>query len=686
MLRNRLAATASIAFLACLNWLGAGQASPEEWGAPAVTVSHSDGKWAIAGKKNTVVLDESDLSVAVHAEGVTWRMVPSSDNDLLVNSGNDEFHLRLADARQISITPYRTGFRSGVKITLGGFESTGLRSPGSPLDMRLFLTMGLEAGTEELVFEAMALERETVVRELNWPTAIDGREVDYTVLSNDDGVLLPRDWPKLFHPIHRSKVDTSVIQSNLIETWSMSWWGFEKGNAAMMLIVETPDDAGYTFSHPAGGPTSMGPTWRAQLGRFGYLRSLRMAFLPKGNYVDLAKRYRRYVMDSGQYVPLKDKIARSPVVKNLIGSPFIGLNVLANPKPGTGNYDPKDPKGNYHLITFEENARHLRQLKASGQEHLNVSLSGWTNKGYDWQHPDVLPPNQAGGGWEGMKFFFDTCRELRYTCWLHDQYRDYYVDAPSYSPDFAVHEGDAVRRSIAFPGTRFGKDWKDGYIPLMNFWDGGTQGYLNNRYMLGHLLKNYRLIFEHGIHPQGSFQDVFGYVAPDEDFNPEHPSTRTDSMKGRAAVFNWIRHNLGAVGTEVGSDWVMPFVDYTTNRLTRNPNSGNDETSQGAIDVPLYELVYHDAIITEKPPDDLRGFLHASAPSTWRESDENRVESRRRAELQQRLALVEMVNHEFLNERRSKERTTFADGTRVTVDWDAKTVDIKPELKTLPAK
>ena len=36
----------------------------------------------------------------------------------------------------------------------------------------------------------------------------------------------------------------------------------------MMVIVETPDDAAYTFSHPAGGPTSMGPSWRAQLGHF----------------------------------------------------------------------------------------------------------------------------------------------------------------------------------------------------------------------------------------------------------------------------------------------------------------------------------------------------------------------------------------------------------------------------------
>src|SRR5438270_6479136 len=101
----------------------------------------------------------------------------------------------------------------------------------------------------------------------------------------------------------------------------MSWWGFEKGHSAIIVIVETPDDAAYTFSHPAGGPTQMGPSWRAQLGRFAYPRSLRMRFVSGGGYVALAKQYRKYVMDSGLFVPLRDKIAARPLVKSLIGTP-----------------------------------------------------------------------------------------------------------------------------------------------------------------------------------------------------------------------------------------------------------------------------------------------------------------------------------------------------------------------------
>ena len=280
----------------------AGQRSPNDTGAPEVTVSHAAGKWTLTGKKNTVELNESDLAVTIKAGSVTWKMVPSSKDDMLVSAGGDQFRIRLMDAKDIRISPYETGFKTGIRVVLEDFPNSGQRSPGTHLDLRVVLTMCLEAPAEDLVWEVMVNEHQAAVKELNWPKAIDGREVDYTVISSDNGTLLPRDWPKPYHPIRRAPGDHSIIQSHLIESWSMSWWGFLKGDSAMIVTMETPDDAAYIFNHPAGGPTSIGPSWRAQLGRFGYLRSARMGFLPKGNYVDLAKRYRRYAIDSGLFV------------------------------------------------------------------------------------------------------------------------------------------------------------------------------------------------------------------------------------------------------------------------------------------------------------------------------------------------------------------------------------------------
>jgi hypothetical protein len=549
----------------------------------------------------------------------------------------------------------------------------------------LTLCICLEGKDEELVFDTSAREGAAKVRQLDWPTALDARAVDYTVLSNGRGNLLPRNWPKEYFPIRTitpagkiAPTDSSDVQSNVIESWSMSWWGFQKGKTAMMVIVETPNDAAYQFLHPAGGPTVIGPRWRATLGKFGYPRTSRMCFFDNGNYVDLAKRYRRYVMDTGLFVSLNEKIARTPGVRDLIGAPQTRVSILRNLKQDSDRYDTKDPSKNYSLTTFDERARQLRELKAKGVDHLLVMVSGWPHMGYDHQHPDPFPPPVEAGGWEGMKRLMDTCRELGYQFVLHDQYRDYYVDAPSYDPQFAIHEEDTSSPPKAFAGTRFGET-KQGYIPFMRHWDGGTQSFLNARFMLGHLLKNYELLFAHGIRPEGIYIDVVGYVPPDEDFNPEHPTTRADAMAGQAALLNWSRRNLGVVATEAGSDWVVPFVD------TANQSGGNGKT----IPVPLYNLVYHDAIIISYGFRDhkslLQGLLGGGVPEM--PVALNSLDEKSRSLMQQMLALnkrvglLEMTSHEFLDGNYRKERTTFSDGTTVTVDWDAGIATVKPELK-----
>jgi Protein of unknown function (DUF3111). len=276
-----------------------------------------------------------------------------------------------------------------------------------------------------------------------------------------------------------------------------------------------------------------------------------------------------------------------------------------------------------------------------------------------------------------MKRLADALREIGYIFTLHDQYRDYYVDAPSYDPQFAIHEEDASSAPQAFPGTRFG-DSKEGNIPFMRHWDGGTQTFLNSRFMLGHLIKNYRLLFERGIKPQGSYLDVFGYVPPDEDFNPEHPVTRADAINARALCYNWTRNNLGIVGTEAACDWTVPYADISS---PLGPAK--------CVTAPLFNLVYHDAIITPYRTGDMQnilyGLLNGGLPQVGdlkADLEKNLTLIRQMASLHERLALIEMIKHEFLDKNYRKERTTFADGTTVTVDWDANTFEINPELKS----
>ena len=163
----------------------------EQWGAPAVKVSQAEGRWILAGKKQTVILNASGLALEVRAGSALWKMVPSRANDLRVRSAGQELSLRLADARKIEITPYDTGFKTGVRIELADWPARGNLAA-----LKLHLAVCLEGAEEELVFDAAAEEPNATVRQLDWPAALDARDVDCTLLSNGKGNLLPRDWPK----------------------------------------------------------------------------------------------------------------------------------------------------------------------------------------------------------------------------------------------------------------------------------------------------------------------------------------------------------------------------------------------------------------------------------------------------------------------------------------------------------
>ena len=105
-----------------------------------------------------------------------------------------------------------------------------------------------------------------------------------------------------------------------------------------------------------------------------------------------------------------------------------------------------------------------------------------------------------------------------------------------------------------------------------------------------------------------------------------------------------------------------------------------------AILVPLYNLVYHDAVIVSYGARDqqslLRGILNGGVPELpITPTDEKTLAlMRQMMTLHKRVGLLEMIRHEFLDANYRKERTTFPDGTTVTVDWNTNGFEINPAL------
>ncbi len=135
---SKLLSVIAIAFVICAVQ-HAQQLPREQWGAMPVTVSHEAGKWIIAGQKNRLTINETDLALNVQAGPAQWVMVPSKAGDMLVKSRGEEVSLRLAGAKTISVVPYDTGFKTGVKIHLAGWKQKS-----NNIELELLLTVCLQ--------------------------------------------------------------------------------------------------------------------------------------------------------------------------------------------------------------------------------------------------------------------------------------------------------------------------------------------------------------------------------------------------------------------------------------------------------------------------------------------------------------------------------------------------------------
>jgi len=442
----------------------------------------------------------------------------------------------------------------------------------------------------------------------------------------------------------------------------MPWWAQKRGRPGYMAIIETDADAGCRLVHPAGGPSRIAPRWDESLGGFGGQRRLRYRFFERCDYVSACKSYRDHVIRQARFVRLTEKALITPRVKRLAGTPVIHAGIAHTIHPLSRYYNAQEPDKNHVCVPFATRERQLRALHAVGVPRAYVHLDGWGVEGYDSHHPDYLPINEEAGGREGLRALAEACHEIGCLFALHDQYRDYYHNAATFDERYAIHDAD-------------------GGVPEEHIWYGGPQSILCARLAPGYVLSNHRELRRQGIRVDGSYLDVFSVVPPDQCHHPEHRLTRAECLQARAECFAVIRQLEGVVSSEEPVDYAVPHLHLVHHAPYPREQwmFGGPERVPG---VPLLNLVYHDAILTPwacaPGEEEALAALNGGMPYLEIVPGEHELERvARLCALHQRVAMQEMVSHEFLDERGTRQRSVFADGTVVTVNiatghWDTR--------------
>ncbi len=584
--------------------------------------------------------------VSIERDGCSWN----SDRDFTATATLlDEEPVALFD-KPCTPEHFKTGLGEGFRYTLNDLK----RGNGTPLKLALRLLVWIEKTDGSIRFDVEALRDEEQLDVVRWPAPFAFEKGKSTaVIPSMQGMLLPDTWPKEVLPIEPPYFMERAAY--------MNWLGFLQGENGAIMIVDTPWDAGYDLRHPAGGPTRLNICWRSSLGKLRYTRSIMMRFSSGGGYVALCKIYRQYLKERGQLRTLKEKFLVHENAARLCGAPVIHTSILYNTVPEAQTYDPDGE--NYSFATFETRLKQLKKLYTRGIRGAYVHLDGWGKEGYDHLHPDILPPCEKAGGAEGLRSLSRGAKEQGYLFALHDQYRDYYVDAESFQEENALMD-------------------RKGKLPRECTWAGGEQRYLCATQAFDYVKRNYNELDTYGVDLDGAYLDVFSVIQLDECFNPSHPMTRRECAAYRAKCFDFIAYRYGIASSEEPIGFYVPHLTLCHHGpYSTAPTLARGE--QRGIPVPILNLVYHDCILlpwnlsegeASVHPNGRSGFLYALLNGGLgylpiEPTDDEIQKCLKVSALNKLVGTSEMTSHEWIDGDLERQRTQFACGVSVEVDF-----------------
>jgi hypothetical protein len=224
----------------------------------------------------------------------------------------------------------------------------------------------------------------------------------------------------------------------------------------------------------------------------------------------------------------------------------------------------------------------------------------------------------------------------------------------------------------------------------------------------------------------GRFIDVITAEGLYECYDPQHPLTRTAKREANTDLLRYVRSLGLVVGSEHGRWWAVPHVDYIEGMMSGGfaswpaghlvrPKTKDEEFDNAAVGrlpkwetyakwgigheyrIPLWELVFHDCIVSTwywgdssdflltaapevTPKKDAFNILYGTIPMMWAGRNGSWPASREvflrtyrnTCKLHEAIATKEMLSHDFVTPDRAVQQTRFADGTRVIVNFGDK--------------
>ena len=392
----------------------------------------------------------------------------------------------------------------------------------------------------------------------------------YAVVPVREGLLIPANSGKAF---------TQRFGTYDYEGCHMAMAGFVQRGSAALVTWDDPYIALELTSVITNAPWLSGKqVLLPSLSLRKSASAFRVQFLGKGDYVTIAQAYRKVAAEKGWLVKWDEKLKGHPDRAQYFGASNVKLWSTLSRQMNDESTQEKSARVGW---TFDEAAQVAEHLKKDLKlDRVLFTMGGWIHRGYDNQHPDILPTAPECGG---DTAFTDACRRIRgqgYLLCLHDNYQDIYRDAPSWN-------------------ERFIQKNADGKLTVGGKWAGG-RAYITCSQMAVELARRpQNLAAVKKLSDANSYFIDTTYAAGlTECYDQNHPLTKRDDMKWKQALSDYGREVFGSFGSECGREWAIPHADFFEGLtgVSGKYYHNLDVTKLGASVVPLFEMVYRDCI------------------------------------------------------------------------------------------
>ena len=416
--------------------------------------------------------------------------------------------------------------------------------------------------------------------------------------------------------------------------------------------------------------------------------------MPNASYSDMARLYRKYQLDVKGCRPLKERMLERDPLRQASEGMEIRVRMGWKPIPTFVRHQTPATEPPLHVAcTVEMLERIIDRLKEKGVDKAEICLVGWGPGGHDGRFPQQYPSDPRFGGDKALKKFIARAQRMGYQVVAHT------VSCGAYeiADNFDINDL-AKRRNEKGEYYHFVRD-----IYKRNGLNGGEPYAVCPRRAYERYAKD-DLPVVRGYGYSGMFYiDEFTAYIPDKCADPNHPVTRKQAQEYNRKIAQLATSLFGGYQCEGYMDYMNADLDAVlyVGIHTKDCTMYNPLFDEG---VPFWQLVYHGIVMSnatsdtvnytmKEPKHQLTFIEYGSRPVMYFNSKfgpgrdwmgKKDLYSRTDEDIDEAMKYIKdaydeyealkylqyefMDNHEKLSSTRY--RTTYSDGTVITVDYD----------------